>query len=92
LAIACSLLAAASATAANPEDAADPKKVDTDYAFQGEYAGELETEPWGVQIIALGQGKFDTVGFSGACPAPAGTATAPPSSAGPAKSKTACSR
>jgi hypothetical protein len=68
LAIACSLLAAASATAANPEDAADPKKVDTDYAFQGEYAGELETEPWGVQIIALGQGKFDTVGFSGGLP------------------------
>jgi hypothetical protein len=62
------LLALSAAGAATPEDAADPAKVDADYAFQGEYAGELETEPWGAQIIALGGGKFDTVGYAGGLP------------------------
>jgi len=70
-ALALSLLAAtatATAWAAAPEDAADPAKVDADYAIQGEYAGELETEPWGVQIIALGSGSFDTIGYVGGLP------------------------
>jgi len=64
---ACGLLAAA-AMAASPEDPADPAKVDADYAIQGEYAGELETEPWGAQVVALGGGKFDVIGFAGGLP------------------------
>lgn len=68
LAVATSLWSAAATRGASPEDAADPAKVDADYAFQGEYAGELETDPWGVQIIALGGGKFDVVGFTGGLP------------------------
>ena len=68
LAAACSMLTAAPGRAASPEDAADPAKVDADYAFQGEYSGELETEPWGAQIIALGSGKFDVVGYAGGLP------------------------
>jgi len=66
--MALSLLAAATGWAASPEDAADPAKVDADYALQGEYAGELASEAWGVQIIALGSGKFDTVGYAGGLP------------------------
>lgn len=68
LAAVVALWTAAVSPAASPEDAADPAKVDVDYAFQGEYAGELETDPWGVQIIALGGGKFDVVGFTGGLP------------------------
>lgn len=68
LAAAGALLIATSLLAATPEDPADPAKVDADYAFQGEYSGELETEPWGAHIIALGSGKFDVVGYVGGLP------------------------
>lgn len=68
LASVSALFSAVSLLAATPEDAADPAKVDADYAFQGEYAGELETEPWGAQIIALGAGKFDVIGYTGGLP------------------------
>jgi len=63
-----SLLTFTVVRAASPEDAADPSKVDADYAYQGEYAGELETDPWGAQVIALGEGRFEIVGFSGGLP------------------------
>jgi len=50
----------------------DPKKVDADYAVQGEYAGELDAEDgktkFGVQVIALGKGKFAAVGYEGGLP------------------------
>jgi 3-keto-disaccharide hydrolase len=65
---ACPLLAAAPLHSAEPPDPADPTKVDADYAIQGEYVGDLETDRWGVQIVALGEGRFATVGSVGGLP------------------------
>lgn len=61
-----------------PPDAAkfavtDPSEVDTDYAYQGEYAGSV-FEPrrgwiWtGLQVIARGDGKFEAVQYRGGLP------------------------
>lgn len=50
----------------------DPSKVDADFALQGEYVGELkgngDTFPLGVQIIAKGNGKFESTGYPGGLP------------------------
>lgn len=46
----------------------DPAKVDADYAVQGEYAGKIGEDKAGVQVIALGDGKFDAVSFAGGLP------------------------
>ncbi len=46
----------------------DPANVDEDYAFQGEYTGMLGDEKFGVQIIAMGAGKFRAVGCPGGLP------------------------
>jgi hypothetical protein len=50
----------------------DPEKTDADFAIQGEYAGTVKTEdgehPFGIQVIALGQGKFRAVGHPGGLP------------------------
>ena len=50
----------------------DPEKVDKDYAFQGEYSGEVDfgegKSTLGVQIIALGDGKFKSTAYSGGLP------------------------
>lgn len=47
-------------------------KKDSDFAIQGEYVGELGDqdgkEKWGLQIIALGEGKFHAVAFRGGLP------------------------
>ena len=57
--------------AADPKEPAytDPKEADDDFVFQGEYAGEVETDEgkkkFGVQLIALGDGKFDAVAYPG---------------------------
>jgi len=52
-----------------PVSAADRAKVDTDYAFQGEYAGVLAGQyDVGSQVIALGDGKFKLVLFPGGLP------------------------
>ena len=44
---------------------ADPRQVDADYAIQGEYSGTLETRDgarkMGIQVIALGDGRFRVV-------------------------------
>ncbi|MCO6455692.1 MAG: DUF1080 domain-containing protein [Pirellulaceae bacterium] len=50
----------------------DPEKADEDFAYQGEYTGQLdnngETIKLGVQVVALGKGKFRAVGYHGGLP------------------------
>ncbi len=50
----------------------DPAKADADFALQGEYTGvaklEEEEKKIGVQVIALGQGKFRAVAYQGGLP------------------------
>ena len=49
----------------------DVKKAPADYGYQGEYLGaHTETPEYklGVQIIALGEGKFDLIGYDGGLP------------------------
>jgi len=50
----------------------DPKEAGIDYQLQGEYLGELDTaegkQKIGVQVIALGEGKFRAVGYVGGLP------------------------
>jgi hypothetical protein len=64
-------LAIAGAAVAGPAYT-DPDKADADFPFQGEYAGKIKTEDGDVavalQLIALGQGKFQAVGYAGGLP------------------------
>ena len=49
----------------------DVKKAPADYGYQGEYLGaHTETPEYklGGQIIALGEGKFDLIGYDGGLP------------------------
>jgi hypothetical protein len=50
----------------------DPAKTDRDFAFQGEYVGEIQRDEGdlkvGAQVIALGDGKFQLVGYVGGLP------------------------
>ena len=50
----------------------DPGKADADFALQGEYVGKLtgadETVMLGVQVIAQGEGKFESVAYVGGLP------------------------
>jgi hypothetical protein len=51
----------------------DPEKADVDFAFQGEYSGKIKDEDGnessvGVQVIALGKGKFHAVAYPGGLP------------------------
>ncbi len=62
------------ARAADPKAVAftDPAKAGIEYELQGEYRGEIEgddgTQTIGVQVIALGNGKFRGVGYFGGLP------------------------
>ena len=50
----------------------DPAQTDADFIFQGEYAGDLTIDgqplSMGVQVVALGDGAFDAVGYPGGLP------------------------
>lgn len=50
----------------------DPQKADDDFALQGEYSGiakaDDEEKKVGIQVIALGQGKFRAVAHQGGLP------------------------
>ncbi len=48
----------------------DPQKTDDDFAIQGEYLGQIRDGQTrlGVQVIALGEGKFRAVPFVGGLP------------------------
>lgn len=50
----------------------DPDRADADFAFQGEYVGEVERQGTptkiGAQVIALGNGEFRVVGHLGGLP------------------------
>ena len=47
----------------------DPAKVtDPDFKVQGDYLGTADGSKWGVQVIALGEGKFDFVAYPGGLP------------------------
>lgn len=50
----------------------DPAKAGPDYNVQGEYVGRLKIDghmvAYGIQVIALGDGKFHAVGYRGGLP------------------------
>jgi hypothetical protein len=47
----------------------DPAKVsDPDFKVQGEYLGTIEGGKWALQVVALGDGKFDFVAYEGGLP------------------------
>lgn len=62
------VLGLASWASAAGEAFTDPAKAGPDFAFQGEYEASIEGEKWGGQVIALGDGKFDVVGYKGGLP------------------------
>ena len=48
------------------------QEIDADYKIQGEYAGTISVEgediKFGIQVIALGEGKFTAAGYMGGLP------------------------
>ncbi len=64
------LLCIVSLTSAKGLQTADPSEVDADYAIQGEYSGTLGDGDYklGIQVIALGKGKFRAVVYHGGLP------------------------
>ena len=58
-----------SLSAANPGGVIDPAKAGPDFKIQGEYVGtHPDGDQIGLNIIALGDGKFRAVGFEGGLP------------------------
>ncbi len=55
-----------------PPPATKPAEADADFAIQGEYSGQIELPDsnlkYGVQVIAMGNGKFQAVTYRGGLP------------------------
>ncbi len=74
IALTSAVLWFASACLAADKNAAytDPAKAGPDFAIQGEYQGAVKTDEgerkFGVQIVALGEGKFHGAGYPGGLP------------------------
>src|SRR5581483_5704544 len=69
----CLLLLTASLAAAfqakkPPETFTDPDKAGAEFRVQGEYAGEIAGAKYGLQIVALGDRKFDAYLLAGGLP------------------------
>ncbi len=66
------LFVVALGTACRAQTFTDPEKAGPDFAIQGEYQGTMTMEDKeqkvGAQIVALGDGKFDLVGYHGGLP------------------------
>ncbi len=69
LLLACPLVIRAADPKPEPKDA---EPTGPDYGVQGEYVGEVFSQagnsPIGVQVVALGKGKFKAVGYIGGLP------------------------
>lgn len=74
LILACLPLAISAAAVRAVDEKADKaaEATDADFPFQGEYSGNIDTpegsKQIGVQLIALGEGKFRGVGYIGGLP------------------------
>jgi hypothetical protein len=67
--VALSLLCSGCLWAADMNPAfTNPAEAGPDFVFQGEYAGDVGNHPWGAQVVALGEGKFDVIGYQGGLP------------------------
>ncbi|MEZ6132231.1 MAG: DUF1080 domain-containing protein [Planctomycetaceae bacterium] len=63
------LLLSASGFAQDKKAFLDPAEAGPDFAIQGEYSGKIgEDVKIGIQVVALGDGKFSSVGFIGGLP------------------------
>ena len=71
--IACSIFAVTLISLCHAQQPVlDPKNADADFAIQGEYTGAIQSDDGpmdiGVQVVALGGGKFHAVGHHGGLP------------------------
>src|SRR5262245_57057849 len=64
----CSLFAGFLLAADTNPAFTNPAEAGPDFTFQGEYVGNVGDHKWGVQVVALGDGKFDIVGTAGGLP------------------------
>jgi hypothetical protein len=67
IALVFTAMISASANAQKPRYT-DPAKSDADFKFQGEYVGKIGEDDFGIQVVALGKGKFQAYGFQGGLP------------------------
>jgi hypothetical protein len=71
LGLACGSLSACTAQEGKPSTALSPEEAGPDFPLQGEYSGPFrgdEAKKLGVQVIALGDGRFRAVGYVGGLP------------------------